>query len=71
MTLSKALPALTIKPHQDKDIRDRRNGLLLAVLTRMLFSALIDADRLTPKHSMRRLMAANCRRVAAGRHLKY
>jgi CRISPR-associated endonuclease/helicase Cas3 len=33
-------------PHHDKAVRDARKGHCLALLTRMLFSALIDADRL-------------------------
>lgn len=46
LVISKTLPPPRIRPHSDKECRERRNGFLLSVLTRMLFSALVDADRL-------------------------
>jgi CRISPR-associated endonuclease/helicase Cas3 len=46
LMLPKEVPPPPIQPHPDKSVCDQRNGLLLSVLTRMLFSALVDADRL-------------------------
>jgi CRISPR-associated endonuclease/helicase Cas3 len=46
IVLPEQLPWPKLAPHPDKAVREARKGHCLALLTRMLFSTLVDADRL-------------------------